>query len=64
MSNTLVVIGWLGLRTAYLNVPEEEAVERYMKENDLTPEDMKQVDKQVFTFQNSFGVYDAWSTGK
>ncbi len=62
--NTLVIIGWTGLKSAYLNLTEEEARNRYLEEYGLQPEDFKNVDKQVITFQDSFGVYDAWSRGK
>lgn len=32
--NTLVVMGWLGNKSAYLNVPKEEAIARFKKDNE------------------------------
>lgn len=50
--NTLVVVGDLGNKTAYLNVPEAEAVARWFLANPLANE----VYVDVFLF-----VHDAWA---
>lgn len=39
-TNTLVVIGWLGDRTAYVNVPREEAIDRYRKSRGMEPDEL------------------------
>lgn len=58
--NTLVVIGCIGMRTAYLNVPMEEAIKRFLKAN---PEFADQINDNGFIdqfhFDDAFGVYSA-----
>jgi hypothetical protein len=61
MKNKLIVIGWMGVKTAYLNVPEEEALRRWLQSNSATREDIEDFDfVQEFDFEDEFGVYDAW----
>ncbi|GJE78050.1 hypothetical protein [Methylorubrum suomiense] len=56
--NRLVVIGWAGVMRAYLNVPREEAITRYVQDEGEPPaaDQIKE-----FEFTDSFGVYDAWA---
>jgi hypothetical protein len=62
MKNKLIVIGWMGVKTAYLNVPREEAINRYMQSENVTSEDIEDFDfVQEFDFEDEFGVYDAWA---
>lgn len=63
MKNTLVVIGYTGIRRAYLNVPVEEAERRYREAEDLEPED-KLPYLHVFEFEDEFNVYDAWAPAR
>ena len=61
--NTLVVIGWLGLSRAYLNVPRAEAIKRYWAaENPNDPVDEAYLIQhkliKEFTFDDEFWVYD------
>lgn len=58
--NTLIVIGWLGIKTCYLNVPREEAIARYLKEEDITDEKYIQDLITEFTFTDQFCAYDAY----
>jgi hypothetical protein len=59
MCNNLITIGWLGSQVAYLNVPKEQAIERFVNEhNDGDPVDPSLITE--FTFGDTFGVYDAW----
>lgn len=39
--NTLWVIGWLGAQVAYLNITQEEAEERYCREEGVELDDIK-----------------------
>lgn len=58
--NKLVVVGWLGIRRAYLNVSREEAIARWMRDssaNEPPPDDKV----EEITFTDEFGVYDAWA---
>lgn len=58
--NTLIVIGWLGCKRCYLNIPQEEAIERYIKDEDSNLEFvLKHID--TFTFDDEFCAYDAYS---
>lgn len=57
--NTLTVIGWLGIRRAYLNVPEKEAIERWKKDEGVEDEPSYVL---TFEFTDTFGVYDAGPT--
>lgn len=54
--NWLVVVGGVGLKVAYLNVPEAEAIRRYFAANP----DAQSAPVQVIDFFDSFYVYDAW----
>lgn len=55
-SNMIVSIGYTGIKRCYLNIPVEEAIERYMAENDV--EDMAGVDCEVISFHDAFGAYE------
>ena len=69
MMNKLIVIGYLGSKTAYLNVSKEEAIRRYC-ENQWDPYSNKTIEELVdefdmrlyreFKFEDTFNVYDAW----
>ena len=56
--NKIVVIGFLGDQSCYLNVDVEEAKKRYMEENEL--EDLEGVTTREFEFEDKFEVYDIW----
>ena len=61
--NKLVVVGWLGIRRAYLNVSREEAVARWMRDSgDTVPPPEDKVEE--ITFTDEFGVYDAWGPSR
>ena len=56
MKNNLIVIGYLGVRQAYLNVTVEEAKRRYAE---INPEHLDPYFK-IIEFDDEFCVYDAW----
>lgn len=57
--NKLVTVGYLGCKRAYLNVSREEAVRRYCAADGV--ERLTEVEYvEEFTFDDEFGVYDAW----
>lgn len=68
MKNTLHVIGWLGVRRAYLNVSLDEAKERYRESegfdgvfsDEAQPNDGFAVAVDTFQFDDEFGTYDVW----
>ena len=55
--NKLVVIGWMGCKQAYLNMPLEEAKKRFELSNGESVESMG---VKEFDFDDEFCVYDAW----
>jgi hypothetical protein len=64
--HVLHVIGFLGTKTAYLDITREEAVARWEKAN---PEhSVAELEKigggYIYTieFRDEFGVYEAWAT--
>lgn len=66
MTNTIVAIGNISNYKCYLNVPEEEAKARYLKEecngpdDDITFDDLN-VFVRTFEFEDSFGAYEVWA---
>jgi len=62
--NKLIVIGWLGTRTVYLNVTREEAIRRYATD-EMIP-DLKKAAAYIeenklleeFEFVDEFWAYD------
>lgn len=58
--NTLITIGYLGCKNAYLNVPLEEAKARYRASDGLEPgEEIDPTLIEEFTFDDEFYTYDA-----
>lgn len=60
--NKLIIIGWVGIRHAYLNISREEAEKRYLESN---PGDRKALTEEAsfineFEFDDEFCVYDAY----
>ncbi len=56
MKHKLVILGWRGVRTAYLDISKEEAKRRYRAANPI--DECPEID--TFEFEDQFGVYDAW----
>ena len=62
MTHQLVVIGHLGIKRAYLDVPLAAAVARFMRD-EREPEgarDWLTVEAKVIVFDDEFGAYDCW----
>lgn len=57
MRHTLIVIGWIGDKRAYLDVTREEAIRRFTESEEVAPKDDEIGE---FTFTDEFNVYDAW----
>jgi hypothetical protein len=61
MKNRLIVIGWLGIKTCYLNVDREEAIRRWCKQEGISViNEFEHRLLQQFEFDDEFGAYDAW----
>jgi hypothetical protein len=60
--NTIIAIGWTSSYRCYLNLSKEEAIEKYMKEHNVseyTLEELRGMIKEI-NFNDSFSVYDIW----
>ena len=61
--NRIVTIGCLGMMKAYLNISEDEAIERYCKSEDITRVEFDEddgLDTKVIEFKEEFGCYSLW----
>ena len=62
--NTLVVIGYMGVKRAYLNMSEEDALQRHLESEwpegwDASTEEDARSRMKSFEFSDCFSVYDA-----
>jgi hypothetical protein len=60
--HTLIVIGWRGVRRAYLDIPKEEALARWRRHEGFSQHSNEPEPRLVseIHFLDEFGVYDAW----
>jgi hypothetical protein len=60
--NKLVVIGWMGIRICYLNIPLQEAIDRFLITEGMSLEDFNktEVRYEVIEFDDEFGAYEVW----
>lgn len=58
MKNTLIVIGWLGIKRAYLNISEEEAKKRFIAKEGKIEDGMR---IEIIHFNDEFAAYDLWA---
>jgi len=59
LNNKIIVIGFLGVQTCYLNVDMDEAKRRYCEENDIDEITVESV--REFDIKDEFNVYDIWT---
>lgn len=59
--NKLIILGFLGLKKCYLNIPLEEAIFRYKTEIDFSGDgdDLEESVKEI-EFDDEFEAYDVW----
>ena len=55
--NKLVIIGHIGMKTAYLNIDEEEAIHRHIKSH---PGEDGFGTVEEFEFEDEFDAYEIW----
>lgn len=60
MKNKLYVIGFIGIKKCYMNIPKQEAIERYCKENDLDAATFDEESVDEVEFDDEFEAYDVW----
>lgn len=60
--NKLISIGYIGLKKCYLNITEEEAIERYCKTENITRQNFEENDISIFIFDfiDEFSAYELW----
>lgn len=59
MKHTLVVIGYMGQKRAYLDVSEEFARKMYERSEGAIDD---YVEVKTIAFDDEFGAYDIWTT--
>ena len=64
--NSLVTIGFIGSRNCYLNVDLEDAIERYIKDEDITEDEFYEYETpfEEFEFEDEFTAYEIWEVIK
>ena len=61
VKHTLVVIGSIGKKTVYIDVPARKAIERYIETNGDNPSTRHHVEAmEVFKTKDEFEVSDLW----
>jgi hypothetical protein len=63
MKNKLISIGYTGLMKCYLNIPEQEAINRYLTSENISQDQYDadpQIQFHVFEFEDEFGSYSVW----
>ena len=63
MKNKLIIIGYVGMKKAYLNISKEDAIKRYTDQESFNMEYEGYLldEVQEIEFDDEFEVYDAWS---
>jgi hypothetical protein len=61
--NRLIYIGYTGMMKCYLNISKDDAIERYIRENNISREDFDEYAIKIdyFDFDDEFCAYDVWS---
>lgn len=57
MENKLISIGVLGMMTCYLNISNEDAIQRYCKSMEISIEEFDHNELSVFYFSEEFDAY-------
>ena len=61
MLHTLIVVGFLGSKRAYLDVSMDEAQRRFIHTEGYTQDEIVAHSMvSIIAFDDEFGVYDAW----
>lgn len=61
--NKIICIGYTGLMKCYLNITEREAIQRYIKSENISETQME-MDNDIqinhIEFNDEFGAYSVW----
>lgn len=60
----LIVIGWRGSKSCYLNMTKEEAIQRYCEADSLDKDLFfeSETPVQVISFDSVFDAYEVWES--
>lgn len=59
--NKLICIGYTGVMKCYLNITERDAIQRYIKEEDISETQMdNDIKIHHIDFDDEFGAYSVW----
>lgn len=62
LKHSLTVIGWMGTKTCYLDVPREDAIRRFLRDNpEHSPDEVDPQLVEEFEFDDEFHAYSAWA---
>lgn len=63
MKNKLICIGYTGVMSCYLNINEDEAIQRYAKDQDISETELR-LDNNIqinhIDFDDEFCAYSVW----
>ena len=63
MKNKIIYIGYTGLMKCYLNISDREAIQRYIKDEDISETQLELDDSIQFgyiEFDDEFEAYSVW----
>lgn len=61
--NKLICIGYTGIMKCYLNISEKEAIQRYIKEENISEEQFEtnnDIQINIIEFKDEFNAYSVW----
>lgn len=60
--NKIISIGWAGVQRCYLNITEEQAIERFCKSENMTREQIDEYNIPIdfIEFDDEFWAYKVW----
>mgnify|MGYP001578128023 CR=1 FL=1 len=62
--NKLIIIGYIGIKRCYLNISDREAIQKYIKEEEISETELELSDNitiEHLDFDDEFCAYDIWS---
>ena len=63
MKNRLISIGYTGLMKCYLNIPDKDAIQRYIKSQNISETEFEldnDIQFNVIEFDDEFEAYSVW----
>lgn len=61
--NKIISIGYTGIKKCYLNLTKKEAIERFIRDLEISMEEYKksfEYTYEEFEFEDEFRAYDVW----